>query len=69
MSVMTQERTSVALPTFCPWTLIGIPPVDLCVTCGDHLLLNVGLSNEQLCHGSFVAVLGDPSDSNLFAHH
>ena len=54
---------------FCPRTLIGISPVDLCVTTGDHLLLHVRLSKEQLCHGSSVAVLGDPSDSNLLAHH
>ena len=54
---------------FCPRTLIGIPPVDLCVTTGDHLLLHVRLSKEQLCHGSSVAVLGDPSDSNLLAHY
>ena len=54
---------------FCARTLIGIPPVDLCVTTGDHLLLNVLLSKEQLSHGSPVPVLGDPSDSNLLAHH
>ena len=53
---------------FCPRTLIGISPVDLCVTTGDHLLLHVRLSKEQLCHGSSVAVVGDPSDSNLLAH-
>ena len=39
------------------------------MTTGDHLLLQVRLSKEQLCHGSFVAVLGDPSDSNLLADH
>ena len=54
---------------FRPGTLIGIPPVDLCVTTGDHLLLHVRLSKEQLCQGSSVAVFGDPSDSNLFAHY
>jgi hypothetical protein len=69
MSAMTQERTPVPLPNFCPRTLIGVPPKDFSVTTGDHLLLDVGLSNEQLCHGSFVAVLCDPSDSHPFAYY
>ena len=54
---------------FRPRTLIGIPPVDLSVTTGDHLLLNVGYPKEQLRNRSSEAVLGDPSDSNLLAHH
>ena len=48
---------------------MGIPPKDLSVTDGDHLLLHVRQSKEQLCHGSSVAVLGDPSDSNLLPHY
>ena len=31
---------------FCPRTLIGISPVDLCVISVDHLLLNVRRPNE-----------------------
>ena len=66
---MTHLMMSVPLLNLCPRTLIGISPVDLCVTTGDHLLLHVRLSKEQLCHGSSVAVFGDPSDSNLLARH
>ena len=43
--------------------------IDLIVTSGDHLPLNVRLPNEQLCHGALVAVFGDPTDSDLLAHH
>ena len=48
---------------------MGVPPNDFSVTDGDHLPLNVRLSSEQLRHRSSVAVLGDPTDSNLLAHH
>ena len=48
---------------------MGVPPKDFSVTGGDHLLPNVDRPKEQLCHGSSVAVFGDPTDSNLLAHH
>ena len=48
---------------------MGVPPKDFSVTNGDHLLLNVDRPKEQLCHCSSVAVIGDPTDSNLLAHH
>ena len=48
---------------------MGVPPNDFSVTDGDHLPLNVRLSSEQLRHRSSVAVLADPSDSNLLSHH
>ena len=48
---------------------MGVPPKDFSVTDGDHLPLNVRIPSEQLCHRSSVAVLSDPSDSNLFAYH
>ena len=41
---------------------MGVPPKDFSVTGGDHFLLNVRLPKEQLCHGSSVAVFGDPTD-------
>ena len=41
-----------------------MPPVDLSVTGGDHLPLNVCLSKKQLCHGSSIPVFGDPSDAD-----
>ena len=59
---------SEGLP-FRPRTLIGVPPKDLCVSGGNHFLLNVGRPKEQLCHGSSIAIIGDPTDSNLLAHH
>ena len=63
------ELTPLPVPTFRPRTLMGIPPKDLSVTDGDHLLLHVRQSKEQLCHGSSVAVLGDPPDSNPFTYY
>ena len=48
---------------------MGVPPKDFSVTNGDHLLLNVGLPREQLCHSAPVSVFGDPTDSDLLAHH
>ena len=47
---------------------MSVPLIDLSVTSGDHLSLNVPLPNEQLCHGAFVAVLRDPTDFDLLAH-
>ena len=38
---------------------MSVPLIDLSVTSGDHLMLNVRLLNEQLWHGAFVAVFGD----------
>ena len=38
---------------------MSVPLIDLSVTSGDHLMLNVRLPNEQLWHGAFVAVFGD----------
>ena len=51
---------------FRPRALIGVPPKDLCAATDDHLLLNVCL--PKLRHCSSIAVLGDPTDSNLLAH-
>ena len=48
---------------------MSVPLIDLSVTSGDHLMLNVRLPNEQLWHGAFVAVFGDASNSDLFAYH
>ena len=48
---------------------MSVPLIDLSVTSGDHLMLNVRLLNEQLLHGAFVAVFGDASNSDLLAHH
>ena len=48
---------------------MGIPPIDLCVTSVDHLLLNVRRPNEYLRHSSPIAVFGDPMDSYLLALH
>lgn len=47
---------------------MSVPLIDLSVTSGDHLMLNVRLPNEQLWHGAFVAVFGDASNSEIFAH-
>ena len=60
---------SVLLLVFCPGTLMSVPLIDLGVTSGDHLSLNVPLPNEQLCHGAFVAVFGDASNSDLLSLH
>ena len=43
--------------------------IDLRVTSGDHLPLNVRLPNEQLCHGALVVVFGDASNSDLLSDH
>ena len=43
--------------------------INLSVTGTDHLFLNVPLSKEKLCHRSSEAIFGDPTDSNLLAHH
>ena len=43
--------------------------IDLSVTRGDHLPLNVCLPNEQLCHGALVAVCADASNSDLLPLH
>ena len=48
---------------------MSVPLIDLSVTSGDHLSLNVPLPNEQLCHGASVAVLGDTSNFDLLAHY
>ena len=45
---------------------MSVPLIDLTVTSGDHLMLNVRLPNEQLWHGAFVAVFGDASNSEVF---
>ena len=47
---------------------MSVPPIDLSETSGDPLMLNVRLPNEQLWHGAFVAVFGDASNSEIFAH-
>ena len=44
---------------------MSVPLIDLSVTSGAHLMLNVRLPNEQLWHGAFVAVFGDASNSEL----
>ena len=48
---------------------MSVPLIDLSVTSGDHLPLNVLLPNEQLCHGAFVVVFGDACNSDLLSHH
>ena len=48
--------------------LMSVPLIDLSVTSGDHLMLNVRLPNEQLWHGAFIAVFGDASNSEILAH-
>ena len=63
------EMMPVLLLVFLLGALMCVPLIDLSVTSGDHLSLNVRPPNEQLCHRSSVAVLSDPSDSNLFAYH
>ena len=60
--------TFVFLLDFCPGALMSVPLIDLSVTSGDHLSLNVPLPNEQLCHGAFVGVFGDASNSDVLAH-
>ena len=47
---------------------MSVPLIDLSMTSGDHLMLNVRLPNEQLLHGVFVAVFGDASNSEILAH-
>ena len=44
-----------------------VPLIDLSITSGDHLSPNVPLPNEQLCHGAFVAVFGDASNSDFLS--
>ena len=61
--------TTVLLLVIRPGALMSVPLIDLSVTSGDHLSLNVPLPNEQLCHGAFVAVFSDPSDCNLFTYY
>ena len=58
------EKFCLPLLPLRPRTLRGMPPVDLYVPGGDHLLLNVGCPMEQLCHGSSIPVFGDPSDAD-----
>ena len=48
---------------------MSVPLIDLSVTSGDHLSLNVPLPNEQLCHGASVAVFGDTLNSDFLAHN
>ena len=59
----------VFLLDFCPGALMSVPLIDLSVTSGDHLSLNVPLPNEQLCHGACVAVFGDASDFDPLSRH
>ena len=59
----------VLLLVFRPGALMAVPLIDLSMTSGDHLSLNVPLPNEQLCHGAFVAVFGDSSNSDLLSLH
>ena len=61
--------TPVLLLVFLPGALVSALLIDLSVTSGDHLPLNVRLPNEQLCHGAIVAVFGDASNSDLLAHY
>ena len=61
--------TTVLLLVIRPGALMSVPLMDLSVTSGDHLSLNVPFPNEQLCHGAFEAVFGDASNSDLLAHH
>ena len=46
---------------------MGVPPKDFSVTNGDHLLLNVGLPDEQLRHAAPVSVFGDPTDPTFWS--
>ena len=61
--------TPVLLLVFGPGALMSVPLIDLSMTSGHHLSLNVPLPNEQLCHGAFVAVFGDASNSYLLSLH
>ena len=69
MTIHMALMTTVLLLVIRPGALMSVPLIDLSVTSGDHLSLNVPFPNDQLCHGAFVAVFGDASDFDPLSLH
>ena len=52
-----------------PRALVGVLPIDLCVTTGYQLLLHVWPANKQLSHGASIAVSGDTPNVDVTPHY
>ena len=51
-----------------PRALLGVFPIDLCMTTGYQLLLHVRSVNKQLSHGAVIAIFGDTPYAHLTAN-